>query len=209
MTEQAQIRIVSVDDHPLLREGIAAIIGNQPDMTLVSQAANGAEAILQYRRYRPDVTLMDLRMPDLSGIDTMIAIRAEFPEARIIMLTTFEGDVEVQRALEAGARAWVLKNMPPDELVQVIREVHAGKKKIPPELAAQLAEHMSDDNLTAREVEVLREIAGGNRNRDIGDLLRISEETVKVHIKHIMDKLGARDRTQAIAIAVRRGIIQL
>jgi DNA-binding NarL/FixJ family response regulator len=139
----------------------------------------------------------------------MLAIRAEFPEARIIMLTTFEGDVEIQRALEAGARGYLLKNMPPSELVQVIRQVHAGKKRVPAELAAQLAEHMSDDNLTAREVEVLQQIAGGNRNRDIADLLRISEETVKVHVKHIMDKLGAKDRTQAITIAVRRGIIQL
>jgi DNA-binding NarL/FixJ family response regulator len=152
---------------------------------------------------------MDLRLPDLNGIDVMIAIRGEFPEARIIMLTTFEGDVEIQRALEAGARGYLLKNMPPSELAQVIRQVHAGKKRIPPEIAAQLAEHMSDDNLTAREVEVLQQIAGGNRNRDIGDLLHISEETVKVHIKHIMDKLGAKDRTQAIAIAVRRGIIHL
>jgi DNA-binding NarL/FixJ family response regulator len=152
---------------------------------------------------------MDLRLPDLNGIDVMIAIRVEFPEARIIMLTTFEGDVEIQRALEAGARGYLLKNMPPSELAQVIRQVHAGKKRIPPEIAAQLAEHMSDDNLTAREVEVLQQIAGGNRNRDIGDLLHISEETVKVHIKHIMDKLGAKDRTQAIAIAVRRGIIHL
>ena len=198
-----------MDDHPLLREGIAAIITSQPDMVLVSQAANGAEAIQQYREHRPDVTLMDLRLPDLNGIDVMIAIRVEFPEARIIMLTTFEGDVEIQRALEAGARGYLLKNMPPSELAQVIRQVHAGKKRIPPEIAAQLAEHMSDDNLTAREVEVLQQIAGGNRNRDIGDLLHISEETVKVHIKHIMDKLGAKDRTQAIAIAGRRGIIHL
>jgi DNA-binding NarL/FixJ family response regulator len=209
VTDQARIRVLGVDDHPLLREGIAAIITSQPDMVLVSQAANGAEAIQQYRQHKPDVTLMDLRLPDLNGIDVMIAIRAEFPEARIIMLTTFEGDVEIQRALEAGARGYLLKNMPPSELAQVIRQVHAGKKRIPPEIAAHLAEHMSDDNLTAREVEVLREIAGGNRNRDIGDLLHISEETVKVHIKHIMDKLGAKDRTQAIAIAVRRGIIHL
>jgi DNA-binding NarL/FixJ family response regulator len=145
----------------------------------------------------------------LSGIDAMIAIRAEFPEARIIMLTTFEGDVEIQRALEAGARGYLLKNMPPSELVQVIRQVHAGKKRIPPEIAAHLAEHMSDEDLTPREIQVLQRIAGGNRNRDIGELLFISEETVKVHIKHIMDKLGAKDRTEAITIAVRRGIIRL
>ena len=209
MTEQAQIRILSVDDHPLLREGIATIINNQPDMVLVSQATTGTEAIQHHRDYRPDVTLMDLRLPDLSGIDAMIAIRAEFPEAHIIMLTTFEGDVEIQRALEAGARGYLLKNMPPSELVQVIRQVHAGKKRVPPEVASHLAEHMSDEALTPREIDVLRQIAGGNRNRDIGDHLFISEETVKVHIKHLMDKLGARDRTQAIAIAVRRGIIQL
>ena len=209
MSEQTVIRIVSVDDHPLLREGIAAIINSQPDMELVSQAATGAEAIQHYRLHRPDVTLMDLRLPDLSGIDAMIAIRAEFPEARIIMLTTFEGDVELQRALQAGARGYLLKNMPPAELILGIRQVHAGKKRIPTELAAQLAEHVSDDNLTAREVEVLRQVSGGNRHRDIAEILHISEETVKVHVKHIMEKLGARDRTQAIAIAVRRGIIQL
>jgi len=150
-----------------------------------------------------------LRLPDVSGIDAMIAIRSEYPSARIIMLTTFEGDVEIQRALQAGARGYLLKNTPPSELVQAIRQVHAGKKRVPPELAAQLAEHMSDDNLTAREIEVLQQVAGGNRNRDIAQLLCISEETVKVHLKHIMDKLGANDRTQAIAIAVRRGFIQL
>ena len=209
MSDQTRIRVLSVDDHPLMSEGIAAIINSQPDMVLVSQAASGTEAIQRYREHQPDVTLMDLRLPDLSGIDAMIAIRTEFPEARIIMLTTFEGDVEIQRALQAGARGYLLKNMPPTEIVDVVRQVRAGKKRVPPVVAAQIAEHMSDEGLTAREIEVLRKVAGGNRNRDIGELLFISEETVKVHIKHIMDKLGAKDRTQAIAIAVRRGIIEL
>ena len=209
MNDQIRIRVLSVDDHPLLREGIAAIINSQQDMEVVSQASGGHEAIQQYREHRPDVTLMDLRLPDLSGIDALIAIRTEFPEARVIMLTTFEGDVEVHRALEAGARGYLLKNMPPSTMLEAIRHVHAGKRRIAPEIAAQLAEHMSDESLTAREVEVLQQVAGGNRNRDIAELLRISEETVKVHLKHIMDKLGASDRTQAIAIAVRRGIIQL
>ncbi|HXB69384.1 MAG TPA: response regulator transcription factor [Candidatus Acidoferrales bacterium] len=209
MNDQPRIRVFSVDDHPLITEGIATLINSQPDMVLVAQASGGTEAIQQYRLHRPDVTLMDLRLPDLSGIDAMIAIRSEFPEARIVMLTTFEGDVEIQRALRAGARGYLLKNMPPSELLDVIRQVHAGKKRVPPEVALQLAEHMSDEDLTAREVEVLTKVAGGNRNRDIADLLFVSEETVKVHIKHIMDKLGAKDRTQAIAIAVRRGIIEL
>jgi DNA-binding NarL/FixJ family response regulator len=209
MSQPPRIRVFSVDDHPLLREGIAAIIDNQADMLVVAQAANAKDAIEQYRKHRPDVTLMDLRLPDMSGIEAMIAIRNEFSDARIIMLTTFEGDVEIKRALEAGARGYLLKSMPPKELVEVIRQVHAGKKRIPPQLAAQLAEHMSDEALTEREVEVLGQVAGGNRNRDIAERLFISEETVKVHIKHIMEKLGASDRTQAVAIGIRRGIIQL
>src|SRR5262249_9891219 len=207
MSDQARIRILCVDDHPLLREGIAAIINNQPDLLLVAEAATGREAIQKFREHQPDVTLMDLRLPDVSGIDTLIAIRTEFPEARIIMLTTFEGDVEIKRSLEAGARGYLLKNMPPKDLVEVIRQVHAGKKRITAELAAQLAERLGDEALTEREVEVLRYIADGNRNRDIAERLFISEETVKVHIKHIMEKLGASDRTQAVSIAVRRGII--
>lgn len=209
MTGQTSIRVMSVDDHPLLREGLAALINNQPDMILVAQASTAQEGIAQFRKHKPDVTLMDLRLPDNSGIEAMIAIRAEFPEARIIMLSTFEGDVEIQRALEAGARGYILKSMPPKELIEVIVQVHAGKKRIPSQIATRLAEHLSDEALTEREVEVLSQIAGGNRNRDIAERLFITEETVKVHIKHIMDKLGASDRTQAVAIGLRRGIIHL
>ena len=209
MTEPSAIRVLSVDDHPLLREGIAALINNQPGMVVVAQAANAQEGITQFRKHLPDVTLMDLRLPDKSGIEAIRAIREEFPEARVIVLTTFEGDVEIQRALEAGARAYILKNMPPKELLEVIRDVHAGNKRIPSQVAAQLAEHLTDEELTGREIEVLSQLAGGNRNRDIADKLLISEETVKVHIKHIMEKLGANDRTQAVAIGLRRGIIHL
>lgn len=209
MSEQSGIRVLSVDDHPLMREGIAAIVNSRTDMKIVAQAATGSEAVEMYRLHRPDITLMDLRLPDMSGIDALARIRAEFTDARVIMLTTFEGDVEIQRALKAGARGYLIKSSPPDELVQTIRHVHQGRKGIPPHVAAQLAEHLSDEDLTEREVEVLRHVAEGGRNRDIARKLFISEETVKAHVKHIMDKLGAADRTQAVAIAVRRGIIQL
>jgi DNA-binding NarL/FixJ family response regulator len=209
MDSKERIRVMSVDDHPLLREGLAAIINSQPGMVLVAQACTAEDGVAQFRKHQPDVTLMDLRLPDKSGIDAMRTIRGEFPEARVIVLTTFEGDAEIQRALEAGARAYILKNMPPKELVEVIEQVHAGKKRIPSQVAARLAEHLSDETLTDREIQVLGEIAGGNRNRDIAEKLFITEETVKVHIKHIMEKLGASDRTQAVAIGIRRGIIHL
>jgi DNA-binding NarL/FixJ family response regulator len=209
MSKSTPIRIFSIDDHPLMREGIAAIIRNEPDMLLVAEASNGREAVQGFRDHRPDITLMDLRLPDISGIDAMVAIRTEFPNARIIMLTTFEGDVEIRRALQAGAVGYMLKTMPRRQLVEMIRRVHAGMKHIPPEIAAHLAEHMGDETLSKREVDVLQKIAGGNRNGDIAALLFISEETVKGHVKHIMEKLGASDRTEAVAIGIRRGIIHL
>lgn len=209
MSVLKKIRVFSVDDHPLLHEGLATVIRSQPDMVMVAEASSGREGIQRFREHKPDVTLMDLRLPDMSGIDATIAILSEFPAARIVILTTFAGDVEIQRALEAGARAYILKSMPPKELVDVIRQVHAGKKRIPAEVATHLAEHLADEALTGREIEVLQQIAGGNRNRDIAEKLFITEETVKVHIKHIMEKLGAADRTQAVAIGVRRGFIQL
>src|SRR5258708_6477804 len=207
MIENPRIRVLMVDDHPLMREGIAAILRSQPDIELVAEAATGCAAIQSFRQHRPDVTLMDVRLPDMSGIDAVIAIRSEFEGARILMLSTFEGDVEIQRALRAGARGYLLKSLPPAKLLGGIRDVHAGKRCIPPEVAAQLAEHLSEDELSPREIEVLRQVAAGQRNRDIGEELHIAEETVKVHVKHIMEKLGARDRTEAVAIGLRRGVI--
>jgi len=209
MSQGNRIRVLSVDDHPLLREGIAAMINGQPDMTLVAGAASGLDALVLFREHHPDVTLMDLRLPDMSGIDALIAIRAEFDDARIVLLTTFEGDAEIQRALQAGAKGYMLKSMPPRELLAGIREVHAGKKFIPPQIVSTLAQHLGEEALTRREIEVLRALSGGGGNRDIAESLFISEETVKVHVKHIMEKLGAADRTEAVTIAVRRGIIEL
>jgi DNA-binding NarL/FixJ family response regulator len=209
MNTTPRIRVFCVDDHPLMREGIAAVIRNEPDMQLVAEASTGHEAIQGFREHQPDVTLMDVRMPDMGGIDALLAIRTEFADARVIMLTTFEGDAEIQRALEAGAQGYMLKSMPRKQLVDMIRMVHAGKKQIPPEVAVHLIEHIGDEMLSKREVEVLQKIAGGNRNSDIAALLFISEETVKGHIKHIMEKLGASDRTEAVAVGIRRGIIHL
>ncbi len=211
MSQSEPIRVFSVDDQPLIRGGIAALINDEPDMRMIAQASNGHDAIRKFRQHRPDVTLMDVRLPDISGIEAMIAIRSEFPGARIVMLTTFEGDVEIRGALAAGARGYVLKHIPPGELAGVIRQVHGGKKQIPADVAARLAEHLSDEPLSERELTVLERVAEGrrNRNREIGELLGISEETVKGHVKHVMEKLDAHDRTQAVAIAVRRGIIRL
>jgi len=209
VNEPAKIRVLSIDDHALVREGLAALINSQTDMCVVGQGSTGREAIQLFRELQPDVALMDLRLPDMSGIDVMITILSGSQQARVIMVTSSEGDVEMERALAGGAKGYILKSMPPREVLEAIRKVHAGKKAIPPEIAAQLADHMSDETLTAREIEILQQVAEGSRNRDIADRLFISEGTVKVHIQHIMGKLGASDRTQAITIAVRRGIIHL
>ncbi len=202
------IRILAVDDHPLLREGITGLVTGQSDMSLVAQASNGLEAIHQFRTHRPDITLMDLQMPEMNGLDAMIAIRGEFPEARIIVLTTYTGDVQVLRALKAGARAYLLKNVLHKELLETIRAVHAGKKTLSPEVSFQLAEHVTDDALTPAEVRVLRLIAEGNANKEIAAQLSISEETVKGQVRNILSKLGANDRTHAAMIGVKRGIIE-
>ncbi len=201
------IRILAVDDHPLVRGGIAALVQGQPDMSLVAECSNGREAIQQFRVHRPDITLMDLQMPEMGGLDAIIAIRGEFPEARIIVLTTYVGDVQILRALQAGARAYLLKNLVHKELLGTIRDVHAGKKTLSPEASYELAEHAIDDALTNGEIEVLRLIAAGNANKQIGDQLGITEDTVKGRVKNILSKLDANDRTHAAMIGLKRGII--
>jgi DNA-binding NarL/FixJ family response regulator len=203
------IRVLTADDHVLLREGIAKLIGNQSDMELVAEASNGREAVELFRKHRPDVTLMDLQMPEMGGIDAISAIRAEFPEARIIVLTTYTGDVQVMRALRAGARAYLLKGLLRKELTETIRAVHAGQRRMAPEIAAEIAEHATDDALTAREIDVLRLIAAGNANKEVATLLSITEETVKGYVKNILAKLRAKDRTHAVTIGLKRGIIDL
>ena len=203
------IRVLSVDDHPLLRGGIAALIGNQTDMEVVAEACNGREALEQFRKHRPDITLMDLQMPEMSGIDAVSAIRGEFPEARIIILTTHAGDVQVSRALKAGARGYLLKGSLRNELLETIRAVYAGQKRVSSEVAAEIAEHSTDDALTPREVDVLRSAAKGNANKEIAAQLSLTEETVKSHIRNILAKLEAKDRTHAVAIGAKRGIIDL
>lgn len=203
------IRILTVDDHPLLRKGIAALVNAEPDMKLIAEASNGREAIEKFRQHRPDLTLMDLQMPDLNGTEVISRIQSEFPNARIVVLTTYQGDAQVLRALRAGARAYILKGHVHRELLETIRAVHAGQKRIPPDIAAQLAEHATDDALSSREIDVLRLIAAGNSNKLIADQLSIGEATVKSHVTNILSKLGANDRAHAVTIGLKRGIIEL
>jgi DNA-binding NarL/FixJ family response regulator len=205
----SQIRILTVDDHPVVRQGIAGLVGVQPDMVMAGEASNGREAIQQFRTHHPDITLMDLQMPEMSGLDALIAIRNEFPDAKIIVLTTYAGDVQILRALKAGAQAYLLKNTLHKELLETIRAVHAGKKTLSPEVSYQVAEHAADDSLTPAEIAVLRLIAAGNANKQIADQLSITEETVKSRVKNILSKLGANDRTHAAMIGLKRGIIEL
>jgi DNA-binding NarL/FixJ family response regulator len=209
MTDAARIRVLTVDDHPLVHEAFAAVLRRQQDMELVGQAFTGKDAVGLFRVHRPDVTLMDLRLPDIDGVEATARIRSDSPDARIVILTTFLGDVEVRRALEHGARSYLLKSTPATEIVRVIREVHAGRISIPSDVSTHLAEHYGNDRLTVREVEVLRLVAEGHRNRDVATTLSISEDTVRAHLRNILDKLGAIDRTQAVAMALRRGIIHL
>jgi DNA-binding NarL/FixJ family response regulator len=209
MAATGPIRILCVEDHPVFREGLRAMMDGEPDMALVAHAVNAVQAIAEFRSHRPDVTLMDLRLPGANGVDVLISIRGEFPQARVIMLTTSDGDADIQRAMRAGASAYILKSMPMEELLAVIRSVHAGRKHIPPEVAARLAEYMADDDLTAREMDVLRLIRDGFRNKQIADELAISENTVNFHIKNLMEKLRANDRTHAVTIALRRGLLQI
>ncbi len=209
MVTPSRIRILSVEDHPVFREGLSTIIASQPDMVLVAQAANAVEAMAEFRHHRPDITLMDLRLPGTNGTDTLIAIRGEYPQARVIILTTSDSDGEIHGALRAGAWAYILKSMPKNDLLGVIRSVHAGKRHVPPEVAVRVAEHLADDDLTTRELDVLRLIRDGYRNKQIADVLTIAETTVNFHIKNLVYKLRANDRTHAVTIAIRRGLLQI
>ena len=209
MEAEKQIRIMSVEDHPVYREGLGTIIGSQKDMLLVAQASNAEQALIEFRMHRPDITLMDLRLPGGGGTDALIAIRAEHPKARVIMLTTSDGEADIQRALRAGAVGYLLKSTPNKELLNVIRSVHSGQRHVPPEVAARLVEHIGDESLTPRELDVLRLIRDGHRNKEIASKLFISETTVNFHIKNLVDKLGANDRTHAVTIAIRRGLLQI